>query len=90
MENRLTRNACKVDNLLSEQARFPWIDFCRGIAIILMVAGYTGTLGLINKIIYAFHMPLFVMISGFLYKVEYDELSIKNILRCCKINSFAL
>lgn len=42
-----------------------------------MVAGHTGTLGLINKIIYAFHMPLFVMISGFLYKVEYDELSKK-------------
>ena len=64
------------ENLISKQARLEWLDFCRGIAIILVVAGHTGSLGPLTKIIYSFHMPLFAMITGFLYNAENERLSI--------------
>lgn len=57
--------------------RLDWIDFAKGIAICLVVLGHAGIgittaeisdphnlLGLIDKTIYAFHMPFFFMLSG--------------------------
>lgn len=59
-----------VDNLLaSKQAskREVWIDILRGIGILLVVLGHTSPPFLL-KIIYGFHMPLFFMIAGYLWK----------------------
>jgi fucose 4-O-acetylase-like acetyltransferase len=54
-----------------ERNRF--ISFLQAFAIVLVVAGHLGdtesaVYGVINSWIYAFHMPLFMFISGFLMK----------------------
>lgn len=54
--------------------RFKWIDVCRGIGICLVVLGHT--VNPFVKIIYGFHMPLFFLISGYLFKQENDLKSI--------------
>lgn len=50
--------------------RIRYVDVMRGISIILIVASHVMTycdqLNLIYKLIYAFHVPVFFMISGFL------------------------
>ena len=48
--------------------RIAWIDVARGIGILLVVLGHVVT-GLPHRIIYAFHMPFFFFISGYLAKV---------------------
>lgn len=53
--------------LLNENQRLDWIDICRGLGILLVVLGHTTT-GLMHKYIYAFHMPLFFVLSGCLWK----------------------
>lgn len=53
--------------------RFIFIDYCKTIAIILVLLGHKDT-PLSDKsidVIYTFHMPLFFFISGFLFK-RYD------------------
>lgn len=50
--------------------RLDWIDLSKGIAIILMVAGHTSIPEVLSKWIWSFHMPLFFIISGFLYNEE--------------------
>ena len=51
------------------KAYFPWIDHAKSIGILLMVAGHVWTLDpAIRQVIYSFHMPLFFVISGFLYR----------------------
>jgi len=61
--------------------RIKWIDFVKGITILLVVIGHVnlgmllsgrfsdqdGFLTLINELIYSVHMPLFFMISGLFY-----------------------
>lgn len=47
--------------------RIKWIDYLKGFAIVLMVVGhYQGTPVLLTIWIYAFHMPLFFFLSGYL------------------------
>lgn len=50
------------DNL---QRRIQYIDVCRGIGILLVILGHCGSP--LNKYIYGFHMPLFFVITGFLW-----------------------
>ena len=56
--------------------RITWIDTLRGIAMLLVVLGHCGGISpTAGIIIYAFHMPLFFMISGLLFRVsKYDTL----------------
>lgn len=49
-------------------ARITYIDIFKAIGIILMVMGHVGFGEVFDKIIHAFHMPMFFFISGFLYK----------------------
>lgn len=56
-----------------ESKRYPWLDYLKVFAIVLVVLGHSiQTLdvdfehNLAFKYIYAFHMPLFMFISGFL------------------------
>lgn len=54
--------------------RIPYWDNIKGLLIILVVVGHLieslpqGQLGLIYKLIYLFHMPLFVFVSGYMAK----------------------
>lgn len=47
------------------------ISVCKGIGIILMVIGYSGCPKLLHDFIYLFHMPLFFIITGYLFKELY-------------------
>ena len=54
--------------------RVAFIDIARAFAIILVILGHISFANQdINKWIYAFHMPLFFMISGMVAKESYDN-----------------
>ena len=57
-----------MENTISTRRRDPVVDVIRGIGILLVVVGHSGT----NfwRFIYLFHMPLFIMLSGYLYRVS--------------------
>lgn len=48
--------------------RIKYIDYARGIAIILMIMGDIGFGNVFDKYIHAFHMPIFFFVSGWFYK----------------------
>lgn len=48
--------------------RFDWVDVARGIGILAVVVGHVWTRGLPHTITYSFHMPLFFLLSGYLFK----------------------
>ncbi len=52
------------------ERRLEWIDWMKAIGIYLIVLGHFYSVG--EKLIYAFHVPLFFVISGFLNKKEVD------------------
>ena len=52
------------------------IDILKGIAILLVVLGYTKFAG--TGFIYLFHMAVFFMASGYFYKDKYSD-SVKSV-----------
>jgi len=57
--------------------RLEWIDFARGITIILMVLGHTTIPNYISKYIWSFHMPLFFVVSGMMYNpIKYESFGV--------------
>ena len=66
--------------------RIKSIDFCKGIAILLVVLGHATehtnaslSYDWLYEYIYSFHMPLFMFISGFVfYKNKYNWIDIKK------------
>ena len=46
--------------------RLDWIDVARGIGIVAVVVGHVWTRGGVRDFVYAFHMPLFFLLSGYL------------------------
>lgn len=56
------------------------IDILKGIGIILVVVGHSGCPKLLNELIYSFHMPLFLIASGYFFSDKYIEtiLSVKQ------------
>lgn len=65
-----------------ENRRIEWIDALRGFAIVLVLLGHIpGIPDWLFKWIYAFHIPLFFVISGYLYNQEkWKELGLKNLV----------
>lgn len=49
------------------------IDIMRAFAIIFVVIGHCSNDSFLNRYIYLFHLPLFFLISGYLYKEIYCE-----------------
>jgi fucose 4-O-acetylase-like acetyltransferase len=45
-------------------SRLYWLDIAKGIAILLMVIGHTSIPSVLSNFIWAFHMPLFFIASG--------------------------
>lgn len=78
------------------RSRLNWIDELRGFGILMVVMGHC--LPPFNKYIYGFHMPLFFMISGYIYNDDNTTfaLFIKKLLKryikpyfiLCLINLF--
>lgn len=46
------------------RSRLYWLDIAKGIAILLMVIGHTSIPSALSNFIWAFHMPLFFIASG--------------------------
>lgn len=47
--------------------RIDWIDVARGIGIVAVVVGHVWTRGPLRDAVYSFHMPLFFLLSGYLF-----------------------
>lgn len=45
--------------------RYEWMDVAKGIAILLMILAHTSVPEPVNRFIFAFHMPLFFIASGY-------------------------
>ena len=55
---------------MSNTKRITWIDASKGIGIFLVIIGHATLTGPSRGEIYAFHMPLFFFISGFLFSIK--------------------
>ena len=56
-----------------------WVDIAKGIGIIAVVLGHSGNLDL--KYLYWFHMPLFFLLSGYLYKSISNATQLPSIVK---------
>lgn len=61
---------------LSESPRLIWLDIAKATAIILMVLGHTSIPNFLSNFIWAFHMPLFFIASG--WTTNWAKYSIMN------------
>lgn len=50
-----------------EKRHYDFLDAMKGMGILLVVLGHVSLIEPLNTVIYAFHMPLFFFISGFLF-----------------------
>ena len=50
--------------------RYDYIDYAKGLGILLVVWAHILTVGWSHQVIYAFHMPLFFFISGMLFRKD--------------------
>ncbi len=64
-----------------------WIDISKGIAIILMVLGHSSLPHFMGSFIYAFHMPLFFIASG--YTTHWGKYTFKEFLKR-KVNTLLI
>lgn len=71
--------------------RNPLIDILRGLAILSVVLGHVIQLymsdscfeNIVFKFIYSFHMPLFMLISGYLFSISQDKHTAKELMKRC-------
>nr|MBQ8252112.1 acyltransferase family protein [Lachnospiraceae bacterium] len=66
---------------MTKQREF-WIDAIKGLGIALMILGHMFIGPSLKGFIYSFHMPLFVLISGYLFRADGSAKDL--ILRKCK------
>lgn len=68
MENMVTIN---------QRKRVGWVDALRGFGIVLMIVGHANYLPTdLKHMIYGFHMPLFFVLAGYLFRPEkYENLN---------------
>ncbi|WP_234152144.1 acyltransferase family protein [Sphingobium sufflavum] len=53
------------------QKRVEWVDAAKGVGILLVIAGHVWWRpGSVHQAIYAFHMPLFFLLSGYMVKPQ--------------------
>lgn len=79
-----------MEQIIEKRERSLTPDICKGIAILLVVWGHVlqqGLLGIADihenpvvKLIYSFHMPLFVLISGYFFYASQKKRTIKEII----------
>lgn len=58
---------------MTKKIRIGWIDIARGIGILLVVYGHALSAGELRAVIYSFHMPLFFLLSGLVFRYKLDE-----------------
>jgi acyltransferase len=71
------------DNIAStSNKRIDWLDAAKGLGIILVVIGHTANpAGLLNRIIFSFHMPLFFIVSGYLFDFDKHDNRFRRLLQ---------
>lgn len=79
-----------VDRLFTDRQRRIFINVAKGIAIFLMLWGHciqvcsTGAFDFFEnsvfKVLYSFHMPLFMLISGYLFFFSFQKRNLKELL----------
>ena len=57
---------------LRMKQRIVWVDIFRGLAIIAVVIGHSGTLTQIQRFVYSFHIAAFFFISGYILNPQKD------------------
>ena len=62
-----------------EKERIEWVDIAKGIAIIAMIIGHGCPKRAIVSFIFSFHMPLFFILSGIVYKTNSKGMVSKKI-----------
>lgn len=62
----------------STSSRIDWVDFAKGIAIILVIFGHSVTVPIIRAVIFSFHMPLFFILSAFTTALSSDNAQLLN------------
>lgn len=58
-----------MQNLTQQSQQIQWINYLKGIGIVLVVAGHVYT-NFLSPLIFSFHMPLFFFIGGYLLSVK--------------------
>lgn len=53
--------------------RIVWVDYCKGVAIWLVILGHCPITHNLQRLIYSFHMPLFFILSGFFITNHTDK-----------------
>lgn len=56
---------------MQQNNRVTWIDMAKGYGIILVVLAHLDV-GVLGQWIYTFHMPLFFLLSGYVFNDNYD------------------
>lgn len=65
----------------STKSREEWIDSFRGLGAVLVVIGHSSSRYHVVKLIYAFHMPLFFILSGYLFNyARWKDLGVKKLV----------
>lgn len=64
-----------------EKEYYPWVDSLKGIGILLVIMGHTCNIIDIYQWIYSFHMPLFFIASGLLFRSHATSDMIKRKIR---------
>lgn len=57
--------------------RIEYVDVAKGIGAFLVILGHVTENGLFQAIIYAFHMPLFFVLSGITFRLKDGESILK-------------
>lgn len=61
--------------------RIDYLDAAKGIAILAVIVGHFYAPGVIGRIIYSFHLPLFFIISGYCIKDYRADMSFMHSAR---------
>ena len=70
---------------MSDNKRIEWVDIAKGIAIVLMIIGHTVPYGSkVRNFIFSFHMPFFLILTGFTIK----EITYKHAIKSYVIKDF--
>lgn len=65
-----------MNNELLSEKRISWIDTTKGFLLLCVIAGHSIPNPKLHCIIYAFHIPLFILLSGYIHKTP------KNFKQC--------
>ena len=55
-------------DIMTASKRVIWIDVAKAILIILMIVGHVPLHSVFRNLIYSFHMPAFILFSGYMFK----------------------